>query len=378
MRNLGIRQLLIALALGTMCLATSMSASAQTSMLVEDYPSSYVVQDGDTLWNIASQFLRNPERWPEIWQPDEYLDNPDLIYPGDTLKLSILGGTPRIFVLRGDREVARISPQIRTEALQSAIPAISLESIENSFTRNRITSPLELEAAPYIVANEGDNLAIGTGDEVYARGSFLIGTTSFEIYRVGRTYYGEGVTTKRVFGLLSTTEEEVLGVELEYLGFASITESPQPDLRKLLINNSTKEIRVGDRLLIREESSIDATIYPTEPAAGMTGQIVAFLGEETLASQLDTVVLDLGAQDNLQIGDILSIRKESTRMVDERERAKLSFRQRARTVFDQENLVVPGADIGTLLVYKIFDRLSYAVILTSTEPAELLDEVVSP
>lgn len=378
MRNLGIRQLFIALTLGTLCLATSMSASAQTSMLVDDYPSSYIVQDGDTLWNIASQFLRNPERWPEIWQPDEYLDNPDLIYPGDTLKLSILGGTPRIFVLRGDREVARVSPQIRTEALQSAIPAISLESIENSFTRNRITSPLELEAAPYIVANVGDNLAIGTGDEVYARGSFLIGTTSFEIYRAGRSYYGEGVTTKRAFGLLSTTEEEVLGIELEYLGFASITESPEPDLRKLLINNSTKEIRVGDRLLIREESSIDATIYPTEPAAGMAGQIVAFLGEETLASQLDTVVIDLGAEDNLQIGDILSIRKESTRMVDERERAKLSFRQRARTVFDQENLEVPGADIGTLLVYKIFDRLSYAVILTSTEPAELLDEVVSP
>lgn len=378
MKNLGIRQLLLALALGLASLSTLMSAHAQTSMLVNDYPASYIVQEGDTLWEIAGQFLRNPERWADIWQPDEYLDNPDLIYPGDTLKLSILGGTPRVFVQRGDREVATVSPQIREEALQSAIPAIPLESIENSFTRNRIISIAEYEAAPYIVANVGDNLAIGTGDEIFARGSFLIGTTSFEIYRVGRTYYGSGITKKRAFGLLSTTEDEVLGLEVEYLGFASIVDNTASDMRKLLVNNGTKEIRAGDRLLIREESSIDATIFPTEPSADMSGQIVAFLGAETLASQLDTVVINLGIEDNLVIGDILSIQKEGDRMTDEIERAKMPFRERMRTLFNQDRLTIPGNDVGTLLVYKTFDRLSYAVILSSTEPAELFNEVVSP
>ena len=136
------------------------------------------------------------------------------------------------------------------------------------------------KAAPYIVSNEGDNLAIGTGDEVFARGSFLIGTTSFEIYRLGRTYYGDGLKTKRVFGLVTTTEEEVLGVEIEYLGFAGIVENTSPDLKKLLVNNGTKKIRVGDRLLIREESSINATTFPTEPSAEMSGQIIAFLGRK--------------------------------------------------------------------------------------------------
>jgi hypothetical protein len=80
-----------------------------------------------------------------------------------------------------------VSPQVREEALQSAIPAIPLESIENSFTKNRIISADELDTAPYFVENAGENLMIGTGDEIFARGSFLIGTTSFEIYRVGRT-----------------------------------------------------------------------------------------------------------------------------------------------------------------------------------------------
>ena len=191
-----------------------------------------------------------------------------------------MGGTPRVFEQRGDREVETISPQVREEALQSAIPAIPLESIENSFTRNRIINPADFDSAPFIVSNAGSNLAIGTGDEVFARGSFLIGTTSFEIYRTGQTYYGEGLKKKRAFGLLNTTEEEVLGIEVEYLGFASIIEIIAPDMRKLIINNGTKEIRVGDRLLIREVSSIDATTFPTEPSADMSGQIVAFLGAE--------------------------------------------------------------------------------------------------
>jgi LysM repeat protein len=378
MKNLGIRQHLLVLAIGIASFGTLMSANGQTSMLVNDYPTSYVVEEGDTLWEIAGQFLRDPERWGDIWQPDEYLDNPDLIYPGDTLKLSILGGTPRVFVQRGDREVEMVSPQIREEALQSAIPAIPLEYIESSFTRNRIISAAEYEAAPYIVANVGNNLAIGTGDEIFARGSFLIGTTSFELYRAGRTYYGAGLTKKRVFGLLSTTEDEVLGLEIEYLGFASIVENIAPDMRKLLVNNGTKEIRAGDRLLIREVSRIDATIFPTEPSADMSGQIIAFLGAETLASQLDTVVINLGSEDDLVVGDILSIQKEGTRMTDEVERAKMPFRERMRTLFNQDRLTIPGNNVGTLLVYKIFDRLSYAVILSSTEPAELFNEVVSP
>jgi len=378
MKNLRLRHLLLALAVSIASLSTLMPAHGQTSMLVNDYPTSYIVEEGDTLWEIAGQFLRNPERWADIWQPDEYLDNPDLIYPGDTLKLSILGGTPRVFVQRGDREVEMVSPEIREEALQSAIPAIPLESIENSFTKNRIISTAEYEAAPYIVANIGDNLAIGTGDEIFARGSFLIGTTSFEIYRAGRSYYGAGTEKKRAFGLLNTTEEELLGLEVEYLGFASIVENIASDMRKLLVNNGAKEIRVGDRLLIRAESSINATIFPTEPSVEMSGQIVAFLGAETLASQLDTVVINLGTQDDLVVGDILSIQKEGTTMTDEVERAKMPFRERMRSLFNQDRLAIPGDEVGTLLVYRTFDRLSYAVILTSTEPAELFNRVVSP
>jgi hypothetical protein len=129
----------------------------------------------------------------------------------------------------------------------------------------------------------GENLTIGTGDQIFARGPFLIGTTSFEIYHVGRNYCGEGLRKKRAFDPSIITKEEVLGLETEYLGITSIVENIAFDMKKLLASFGTKEIRVGDRLLIREESIIDVAIFPTEPSSYMSGQIVSFPGEASFA-----------------------------------------------------------------------------------------------
>ncbi len=353
------------------------SAFGQGSLLNPDYPAEYVVKDSDTLWDIASQFLQDPARWPEIWQPDPFIDNSELIYPGDILSLSTLNGSSRLLLKRGGREVVSLQPQVREVALSSAIPAIPLEAIENSFTRNRIVAPELFENAPYIVANLGDNLAIGTGDEVYVRGTWPAGATSFEIYRQGRLYTAP--VDRELLGLLrGKPDTEVLGLEVEYLGFATVSNQESDDLRRMVINNSSREIRVGDRLLIREESRIDATIFPTEPAEDLVGQIISFQGVETMASQLDTVVIDLGKEDNLAIGDVLSIQHESTSMVDLVDREKMSFTERMKNVFRREKLELPGKEIGTLLVYRTFDNLSYAVILSSTEPAQLYNKVASP
>jgi len=346
-------------------LVVSMSL-AQGGLLRQDRPETYLVADGDTLWTIASQFLQNPERWPEVWQPDPYLDNSDFIYPGDVLRIGYVDGSPRILVQRGDREVAELRPVMREQPLASAIPAIPLEAIENSFTRNRIVSQEELDAAPYIVENVAVNLAIATGDEVHVRGQWPAGTTSFEVYRPFREHEDP------------EDDDILLGIELEYLGFASIAAVESPDLRRVLINNSAKEIRVGDRLLVREQSEIGATIFPTEPAAGIEGRIVAFLGNETMASQLDTVLVDLGARDNLAVGDVLAITKEGTAVVDQVERERMSFMDRIRAILRGDRLDLPGDETGTLLVYRTFESMSYGVILSSLQPIELTDVVTTP
>lgn len=360
------RHSLLRLIVGGLSALVAVSVLAQGGLLKLDRPDTYIVADNDTLWTIASQFLQDPERWPEVWQPDPYLDNSDFIYPGDTLRLSYVDGSPRILVQRGDREVEEIGPVMRAEELSSAIPAIPLEAIENSFTRNRIVSEETLEAAPYIVQNVSDNLAIATGDEVYVRGNWPARTTSFEVYRPFREH------------LDPDDDDIVLGVELEYLGFASIAAVESDDLRRVLINNSAKEIRVGDRLLVREESAIGATIFPTEPVANLEGNIVAFLGNETMASQLDTVVIDLGIRDNLAVGDVLAISRPTSEIVDEIERERMSFRERMRAIFSRQRLELPGDETGTLLVYRTFENMSYGVILSSFQPIELSDRIMTP
>lgn len=365
MKNRVIKPLLLSVALFA-AFFVQFQAYGQSSLLRAEYPAEYIVKDSDTLWDIAGKFLQDPERWSEIWQPDPYLDNSDLIYPNDILEVSLVGGSPRMLLKRGDRLTVNLEPQIREVSLSSAIPAIELESIENSFTRNRIVDPELYNQAPYIVSNLGDNLAIGTGDEVYARGTaWPVGTASFEIYREGQTYTDQ-------------SGDVVLGLELEYLGFTTISENAGPGLRKMLINNSSKEIRIGARLLVREESRIDATIFPTEPAEDLEGTIISFQGAVHMASQLDTVIIDLGKNDNLVIGDILSIQQESLQMTDEVERERMSFRERVSTAFKRDSLELPGKEIGTILVYRTFDDLSYGLILSSTEPAQLYNRVVSP
>ena len=341
-------------------------AVAQTALLKRELPESYIARDGDTLWNIARQFLNDPERWPEIWQPDPYLDNAELIYPGDELRVSYVGGSPRVLVRRGDRDVETLRPMMREQILTSSIPAIPREAIENSFTRNRIVDSELLEAAPYIVSNLGDNLAIATGDEVHVRGNWPEGTTSFEVYRPLREHYDP------------TDEERLLGVELEYLGFASIVEVESADIRRVLINNSAKEVRVGDRLLVRDEAEIGATIFPTEPVREIEGRIIALVSSERLASQLDSVLINLGSRDSVEVGDVFAVSKEDAITVDEIERDRMSFRDRMRAIMNRESLSLPGGELGTLLVYRTFETMSYAVLLSSLEPISVNARVISP
>ncbi len=386
-------RLATALLLLLTCSVPVSSLFAQATLLRVDYPDSYTVTEGDTLWTIASQFLQDPERWQEVWRPDPYLDQADFLFPGDVVQLNFVGGNPRIAVTRGDRRVQRLTPMMREETLRSAIPAIAYESIESSITRNRIVSQQTYDSVPYIVENLGDNLAIATGDEVYARGRWPQGTGTFEVYRAGRTYRDQFGSARSnevqdsqtpwwqfagFRGAASAVVSENLGLEMEYMGFATVIADEGNDLRRMIINNSYKEIMVGDRLLIRQQERIEPVIMPTEPEFEVDGRIIAFLNGEALASQLDTAVVNLGRDDGIEVGNVLAVRKESLSLEDDVGRERLSFVARMFSIVGGNRVELPGGEIGTLLIYRTFDDLSYALILNSLEPININAEVVNP
>jgi hypothetical protein len=339
------------------------SVGQVTSLFVENYPQSYIVQEDDTIGDIASQFLVDPDNWDDVWSPapgneDEAID------PGDIIRVDFINGSPKLISQRGDVVVERLSPEMREIALLGSIPEIPLDLISSSFTTNRIVPEEMYLNAPYIVSPTGSNLVIGSNDEVFARGNWGGEGEFFEIYR-------------QINNFNDPESNDPLGVELETVGYANIISNEGDEVKRLLISGSKREIKIGDRLLIREESRLDPTIYPTEPTNNIQARILAMTNTERMASQLDTILIDAGGREGLVIGNILSIEQPGPLVVDTTNREQKNLAARFSSVLTNEKIEMPSQEIGTLLIYRVFDRMSYGVILSSTEPSRIGDVVSS-
>jgi nucleoid-associated protein YgaU len=187
-------------------------AVADELTLAEGAPQIYLVKEGDTLWGIASMYLRDPWLWPDIWEINEELDNPHLIFPGDQIYLVYVDGKPRLRVRRGQQSrTVKLTPQMRIEPLDSAIPLIPLEQIGPWLSQHRIVGPEVLDAAPYVLSGDKGHLLSSAGDLVYARGQFPENEIGFGIYRQGQVY-------------VDPLTQEILGLEAQDIGSARLLE----------------------------------------------------------------------------------------------------------------------------------------------------------
>jgi len=160
------RKLLYALAATTLLITSWAHAAPE---LRSDHPERYTVVKGDTLWDISARFLNNPWYWPEIWHVNPQVANPHLIYPGDRLALVYIDGKPRITKVASN-DVVKLSPKVRSEPIDTPIPAIPLDAIGSFLTDTRIVSPEEINGAPYVLEGEDGRIITGAGDKLYARG----------------------------------------------------------------------------------------------------------------------------------------------------------------------------------------------------------------
>ena len=351
-----ISQAMMVLVLGIA--ASAWSASDELAQYLKPgHPEVYEVVKGDTLWDISGKFLERPWLWPEIWRINPQIENPHLIYPGDRIALEWIDGRPQLTLQRGDAgrtvkmtpsDTVSLHPEIRSTPLESAIPAIRLDAIQGFLVQNRVVDPSELMAAPYVVQGESERLVLGAGDRLYVRG-VLPDSESFNIVRRGPLY-------------VDPDSEEVLGQEATYIGLGQAV-AQEGDIATMLLQTSREEAQIGDRILSTEERKVDSTFFPSAPSGEINGQIISVFSGVTQVGQYDVVVLNRGEREGLEIGNVMAIYKRGAL---------------ARDRIANENIRLPSERAGLLMVFRVFEKLSYGLVLLTERPLAVSDEVRNP
>lgn len=321
--------------------------------LKPDAPSRYIVKKGDTLWGISEKFTDDPWQWPEIWYQNSQIENPHLIFPGDELGLVTVNGKKRLTVVtRGEASrTVKLQPTARIEPIESAIPAIPQDAIRSFLRYHRIGSASDLENSPHILAGKDARLMLGSGDKVYAQGNLKEGEIpqAYGIYRRGKVY--KDPKTK-----------EVLGIEAVEVGQAR-TVKLHDNILELLIESSNQQIKAGDLLLPTEDRNLVANYYPKAPSQEVDGNIMAVSEGVTYIGQYHVVALNVGLRDNVDVGTVLVVNKQGAVIKD-------------RTTGKKVRL--PDQSAGKLMVFRTFEKMSYGLIMSATEPLRVGDKVVNP
>ena len=323
------------------------AAEPQPVTLRRAAPLKYVVKKGDTLWDIAAHFIRDPWQWPEVWVVNRQVKNPHLIYPGDVLELRWRDGRPQ--VVRTESAVERMSPQIREIPLDQAVPAIPIDAIRNFLRGPRLVTPQELEAAPVIVAFDEDRVVAASGSDIYVTGLKREEFLAYTVIHVGEPYVDPDDGKLLGYEAIPQAEAEVK----DYGG----------EVATLELVESFRETRIGSRLLPISAEDFQANFFPHAPAKPVNGKIISVFDGVSQIGQYQIVAINRGALDGMEPGHVLSI-----------------F-QRGRRVKDPVNggvVQLPDQYAGMLMVFKVAGELSYGLVMSAERAIHVLDRVDKP
>lgn len=373
------------------CWLTTCALAADDVQLQPDHPDRYVVIEGDTLWGIASKFLKDPWKWPEVWNMNRaQIKNPHLIYPGDVVVLDTSSGNPQLTLLR---ETVTLQPDVIVEPLEKeAVPTISPNIIEPFLSRPLIIEKNALEEAPTIIAGPDNRVALSAGTRIYIDKIEEGAGQVWHIYRPNKA-------------LIDPETREMLGIEALYLGEARVTRFGEP--ATATITRAKEEIFVQDKLVIAPDT-IQTSFIPHAPDSEIEGRIMSIYGGVAEAGAKTIVSINKGALDGLEQGHVLSINRAGewvskdpkNKRTEEKfpmeefkfkdidplsaESAEVGVDRRRK--YDPEvdpaknpNLVkLPDERIGLLMIFRTFDRVSYGLIMQASEPVNTLDIVKTP
>ncbi len=329
------------------------STTAQAITLRDDYPKTYTVQPGDTLWSIAHQYLQKPWEWKALWHANPTIKNPNRLYPGDVLKLSFYQKQPFLKVLPNG--TIKLSPHTRIEGGANAIPPIHLTDIEPFLNNSWVFDEDRLNEAPYVLDYLGERLRAGQGDRVYVK--CLHPSTKLPV--------GERLSYAvfRPSGIYREPEtNRCLGYKSRLIGYGELIQGGEPAV--LLLTEITTGVEVADRVIPNQHPYFDLYFEPQEPTKQFKGSIIDLLGDDEQGATGYVAVLDRGKDYNLEPGDVLAIYSRPKAVRD--------------PINTGQTVMLPPERIGEVMVFRTFTHTSFALIVNSTQVIHKLDNVCNP
>ncbi|MFW2035583.1 LysM peptidoglycan-binding domain-containing protein [Acinetobacter junii] len=366
---LGLKKQLIAVAicagLGmTVNITHAASPNVSPPSVKAGAPHVYVVKKGDTLWDISGKFLSKPWRWPEIWASNKHVKNPHWIYPGDRLLLCSLNGKPLIGKDEGDGcdGIIRrytgggttLRPQVRIEALNNSVPVIPLAHIQQWLERSSVLPADAIANTPYILGTADNRVLAGKGQSVYVRGQGLENGQRYGVYREGEPYIVVDEQGKK----------QNLGVELLQVASGVAVRNEKDITTVELTDSYNGEVRRGDRVMLEQEAMLPTLFYPIDAKQVRDGgKVIRVLGSIGTAAKNGVVTVDRGTADGVEIGQVFSTYQEGEIVQDPKTKEKVKL---------------PGQYVGSLMIFKSFDRISYAYVLDSELPIKVGSNIQPP
>jgi len=329
---------------------------AQTAQLLRpDAPMNYTVKRGDTLWDISAVFLKDPWFWPEIWQINPQVENPHLIYPGDVLSLAV-GANGDAHVYISQYSGARLQPRLRSEELEGPIDTLPYGAIAAFLSKPGVMTQEEVLAAPHILAFRDEHMIGGTGHEAYIENLDGALNQRYAVMHVGAP-------------IVDFESNELVGYQTVHVATAVVNNPGK--ITKAILTETSRETLRGDRL-ISQEGEMPLTFRPHAPKGNVTGSIIAIADEATEVGQYQVVVVNRGTRAGLSPGAVLA--------VDQRGEVVADIWNRRPFGKDPYGKVIelPFERAGTLLVFKTFDKVSYALVIGARAPMAVADRVYNP
>ncbi|MEJ2630218.1 MAG: LysM peptidoglycan-binding domain-containing protein [Acidihalobacter sp.] len=320
-------------------------------------PTRYVVQKGDTLWDLSKRFLYNPWSWPEIWYANPQIKNPHWIYPGDVLTLYYVNGQPRVSVTGGPRvtgiSTIVLKPGVQYEKLPSAEHPIPIQTIRPFLIHPRVVPVEQMLKAPHVVGSSEDRILFGNGDQVYVRGLPAKPKSSvYSLYRPGAV-------------LRSPKTGRIIAHEVTYLGDIRIIHDGP--VATGVLEKVTRAVHPGDRLLPYAKKDLNYTFMPQAPKVKLDGQIISLFNAISMVAQYQVVVLDIGTQQGVRKGDVVALEQHGRLIQDDN-----------ASPGESRSVRLPNSRSGVAMVFRAFDHISYALVMSSIRPIEIGDVATNP